>query len=226
MTLLEARNLSYHYSLAKQKINILEEVNCEINRGDIVFFHGASGAGKSTLMYLLSGLEKPSAGDVFINGESINKMSANTKAHMRNHELGFVFQHYGLMPELNVLENVLLPTQMQGKLSTAEAKQRAIQLLDQVGLGDRVKHLPKELSGGEQQRVAIARALVNQPSIIFADEPTGNLDEENSEKIMELLLNLAKQEQVALIIITHDIKWLERGTRAYQVGNHGITLTQ
>jgi len=223
MTLLEARNLSYHYSLAKQKINILEEVNCEINRGDIVFFHGASGAGKSTLMYLLSGLEKPSAGDVFINGESINKMSANTKANMRNHELGFVFQHYGLMPELNVLENVLLPTQMQGKLSTAEAKQRAIQLLDQVGLGDRVKHLPKELSGGEQQRVAIARALVNQPSIIFADEPTGNLDEENSEKIMELLLNLAKQEQVALIIITHDIKWLARGTASYQVGNHGIT---
>ncbi len=222
MTLLEARNLSYHYTLAKKKIDILKNVNCEINRGDIVFFHGASGAGKSTLMYLLSGLEKPSSGEVLIQGKSINTMSTNTKANMRNHELGFVFQHYGLMPELNVLENVLLPTQMQNKLSTKDAKQRALQLLEQVGLEDRIKHLPKELSGGEQQRVAIARSLVNKPSIIFADEPTGNLDEENSGKIMELLLNLAKQEQVALILITHDTRWLKRGSQCYQVGNHGI----
>ena len=225
-TLLEARNLSYHYTLAKKKITILDNVSCEINRGDIVFFHGASGAGKSTLMYLLSGLEKPAQGEVLMNGSSMNKMSATTKANMRNHELGFIFQHYGLMPELNVLENVLLPTQMQGKLTQEEAKKRAINLLKKVGLEDRIKHLPKELSGGEQQRVAIARSLVNQPSVIFADEPTGNLDEENSAKIMELLLDLAEQEQVALIIITHDVRWLKRGSHCYQVGNQGILASQ
>lgn len=206
---LTAHNLRQTYELGKEKLEVLRGIDLEVMRGEVLFLRGASGAGKSTLLYILAGLEKPMAGDVFFEKENLFKMNTNNLATLRNHHMGFVFQSYFLLPELTALENVLLPAMLAGK----PHEQKARALLDRVGLAKRIEHLPSQLSGGEQQRVAIARALINDPSILFADEPTGNLDGTTGASIIELLLSLAREENKTLIAVTHDPLLAAQGDR-------------
>jgi putative ABC transport system ATP-binding protein/lipoprotein-releasing system ATP-binding protein len=191
----------------------LRGIDLDLAPGESVFLCGASGAGKTTLLYTIAGLETPEAGTVEFEGRSLYGLSGNALARLRNERMGFVFQSYFLLPELTALENVLLPSMIGGKNTASRAKE----LLDRVGLKDRMDHLPAELSGGEQQRVAIARSLVNDPSILFADEPTGNLDSKNGEIIIALLLDLAKADGRTLAVVTHDDRLAARGDRLVRI---------
>jgi len=207
---IEAKGIHRSYSLAKKKVEVLRGIDVTIYQGERVFLCGASGAGKTTLMYTLAGLEEPQEGQVLIEGEDLYSMSRASQARFRNARMGFIFQNYFLLPELTALENVLIPGMIQG----VEAKERAESLLDTVGLAKRGHHLPAELSGGEQQRVAIARALVNSPSLIFADEPTGNLDSKNGEEVMRLLLGFAEELKTTVVVVSHDPDLAQQGDRA------------
>lgn len=195
-----ARNLRQTYDLGDTHLEVLRGVDLEVKRGEIIFLRGPSGAGKSTLLYILAGLEHPRAGSVEFEGFQLFALGGDKQALLRNRRMGFVFQSYFLLPELTALENVLLPAMLGG--SRSEKKARS--LLDRVGLSGRLDHLPSQLSGGEQQRVAIARALVNDPSILFADEPTGNLDAKTGAGIIDLLLELARQDGRTMVAVTHD----------------------
>ena len=181
----------------------------EVARGDSVFLCGASGAGKTTLLYTLAGLERPESGTVEFEGQRLYNGSSNWQARLRNEKMGFVFQGYFLLPELTALENVSLPALIRGRSTTEKAAEN----LHAVGLGERMHHLPAELSGGEQQRVAIARSLTNDPDIIFADEPTGNLDSKTGDAIVDLLLNVARERKKTLLVVTHDTRLAARGDR-------------
>ena len=181
----------------------------EVEQGEAVFLCGASGAGKTTLLYTLAGLERPESGTVEFEGRGFTQAAPRPRREMRNRKMGFVFQGYFLLPELTALENVMLPGMISGR---AEARPAEASLRD-VGLADRMHHLPAELSGGEQQRVAIARALTNNPDIIFADEPTGNLDSKTGDAIIDLLLELARSRKKTLLVVTHDSRLAERGDR-------------
>ncbi len=207
--MITATNLHRSYALGHKTIEVLHGLDLHINRGEKVFLCGPSGAGKTTLMYTLAGLEQPQAGKVVIDGQDIYALSQRRRALFRNKTMGFIFQNYMLMPELTALENASLATAVAGREATAQVSA----LLERVGLGDRLHHLPNELSGGEQQRVAIARALAHEPSLIFADEPTGNLDSRNGEQILDLLFNLADERGATLVIVTHDRSIAERGDR-------------
>jgi len=195
--------------MGARRIEVLRGISIEIARGEIVFICGASGAGKTTLMYTLAGLERPESGTVEFEGRNLYNGGSSSQARFRNQKMGFVFQGYFLLPELTALENVSLPRMIGRRSSTKSAEES----LDAVGLADRMQHLPAELSGGEQQRVAIARALTNDPEIIFADEPTGNLDSQSGQAIVELLLKLARARQKTLLIVTHDLTLAARGDR-------------
>ena len=197
---LRARGLFQTYDLGEAKLQVLKGVNLDVNKGEVVFLRGASGAGKSTLLYILAGLEHPREGSVEFEGEQLFALKGDREAMLRNRRMGFVFQSYFLLPELTALENVLLPSMLGGRKNESHARI----LLDRVGLSGRLDHLPSQLSGGEQQRVAIARALVNDPSILFADEPTGNLDAVTGAGIIELLLDLARQDGRTFVAVTHD----------------------
>ncbi len=210
---LSGRALRRSFQLGPRKIEVLRGIDVDIARGETVFLCGASGAGKTTLLYTLAGLETPEAGAVTFEGLDLYGASDTMRAKVRNERVGFVFQGYFLLPELTALENVLLPTMIAGKVRTDEAEST----LERVGLGGRLQHLPAELSGGEQQRVAIARALMNQPSIIFADEPTGNLDSKTGESIIELLLGIARERQTTLVVVTHDAALATRGDRRLEI---------
>lgn len=190
-------------------LHVLRGVELEVRAGEKVFLCGASGAGKTTLLYVLGGLERPDQGDVQVLGQSLYHAPPKKRAQTRNRTMGFVFQHYFLLPELTALENVLLPAMIGGRSSEARARE----LLDRVGLSQRLDHLPTELSGGEQQRVAIARALINDPAILFADEPTGNLDAATGTGVMEMLLSVVEESRKTLIVVTHDTRLAERGDR-------------
>jgi putative ABC transport system ATP-binding protein/lipoprotein-releasing system ATP-binding protein len=197
---LSSRGLRQTYDLGGERLDVLRGVELDVKRGEVVFLRGASGAGKSTLLYILAGLEHPREGSVQFEGEALFSMKSDRLAVLRNKRMGFVFQSYFLLPELTALENVMLPAMLGGKKST----EKAAGLLDRVGLSGRLDHLPSQLSGGEQQRVAIARALINDPSILFADEPTGNLDSATGAGIIDLLLGLARQDGRTFIAVTHD----------------------
>ena len=214
--LVEARGLGKTYTTGKRELTVLSEVNFAAQRGEFVALRGASGAGKSTLLHLLGGLDRPNRGEVIFGGENIAQLSNPALAHLRNVKMGFVFQAYHLFPEMNALENVCLPARI-ARVPADEAAARGRDLLQRVGLGGRMDHRPTELSGGEQQRVAIARALINQPEVIFADEPTGNLDSHTGEEIIELLLALRAERQTTFIIATHDAKVAERAPRVIQL---------
>ena len=188
---------------------MLHGLSLHVKRGERLFLCGPSGAGKTTLMYTLAGLEPPQQGEVLIDGQNIYDLSLRRRALFRNRMMGFIFQNYMLMPELTALENASLATAVAGR----EASDRVRGLLERVGLADRMDHLPNELSGGEQQRVAIARALANDPSIIFADEPTGNLDSRIGAQILDLLFGLAEEGNKTLVIVTHDRQIASRGDR-------------
>ena len=206
---LQARDVHRRYKLGAQELHVLRGMNLEVAPGEKVFLCGKSGAGKTTLLYVLGGLEKPTQGDVLVQGTSLYHVAAKQRSLTRNQMMGFVFQHYYLLPDLTALENVLLPAMISGR----NAELRARDLLDRVGLSERTGHLPTELSGGEQQRVAIARALINDPGILFADEPTGNLDAGTGGGVMDMLLGIVGEAQKTLIVVTHDTKLAERGDR-------------
>ncbi len=210
---LRARELRRSFQIGPRRIEVLRGVSLEVERGECVFLCGASGAGKTTLLYTLAGLERPESGEVEFEGRPLYRGGESALARLRNQKMGFVFQGYFLLPELTALENVMLPA-MIGRHAGKEA---CAQSLTAVGLGERINHLPPELSGGEQQRVAIARALTNDPDIIFADEPTGNLDSKTGEAIMDLLLNLARERGKTLVVVTHDQQLAERGDRTMRI---------
>jgi ABC-type lipoprotein export system ATPase subunit len=203
--LLSARGLKKNYAIGKRTLEVLRGVDVEIPRGDFLALRGASGAGKSTLLHLIGGLDTPNAGEIFFTGENLSRFSEGRLTDFRNRRVGFVFQSYHLLPELTALENVCLPGRV-ARLSASAVTRRANELLARVGLAERVDHKPSELSGGEQQRVAIARALINEPVLLLADEPTGNLDSHTGGEIMELLKSLRSEKQTTLVIATHDSK--------------------
>jgi ABC-type lipoprotein export system ATPase subunit len=208
-----AKEVYRSFKIGSRKIEVLRGISLEIHRGEAVFFCGASGAGKTTLLYTLGSLERPESGEVFFEGRKLYRNGSSVDARVRNERMGFVFQSYFLLPELTAVENVLVPSLIQNK----QRLDLAVQHLESVGLGDRLQHLPSELSGGEQQRVAIARALINDPAIIFADEPTGNLDTKNGEMIVELLLALAREKQKTLVVVTHDQRLASTGDRRIDI---------
>ncbi len=207
--MISAVNLHRSYAIGKKSIEILHGVDLRIAAGEKVFLCGPSGAGKTTLMYTLAGLETPQEGTVTIDGTDIYKLSATARSLFRNKNMGFIFQNYLLMPELTALENACLASAI-GKRPREDYVKG---LMERVGLSHRLNHLPGEMSGGEQQRVAIARALANDAPIIFADEPTGNLDRKNGEEVLELLFTLADEGKKTLVIVTHDEHIAARGDR-------------
>ena len=201
--LLEARGLGKHFPGSDGQISVLRGVDFKISRGESISIRGESGCGKSTLLNVLSGLEVADEGELIWNGQTASKRSLSWLAARRINYIGFVFQAYYLAPELNALENVLLGARIAGRVDRSVVD-RAEALLDKVGMSHRLKHNSTKLSGGERQRVAVARALINNPPLILADEPTGNLDEATGEAVMELLLNLVIEEQKSLVLVTHN----------------------
>jgi len=210
---IQADSLQRSFRLRKTKIEVLRGISLGIHMGETVFFCGASGAGKTTLLYTLAGLERPEGGSVEFEGQSLYAMGSDKLAALRNRRMGFIFQSYFLLPELTAVENVMLPSIICGK----PERKLAEALLERVGLGERMQHLPSELSGGEQQRVAIARSLINDPTILFADEPTGNLDPQTGESIIQLLLGVAREDRRTLLVVTHDQKLAQRGDRLLRI---------
>jgi ABC-type lipoprotein export system ATPase subunit len=211
--IIELKNVSRQYKLSRSNIvHAVQEVSLSIQEGEIVALVGASGSGKSTLMHLIGGLDRPSSGTIMVKGQSVGSLSEGKLAAYRNNVVGFVFQFFYLQPFLKVSRNIELPL-MFARTARATRKDPINQVIDAVGLGDRAGFLPKELSGGQMQRVAIARALVNKPSILLADEPTGNLDSKNSDGIMQLLQTMRQTLGTTMIIVTHDPKvaaWADR----------------
>jgi putative ABC transport system ATP-binding protein len=205
--LIEVRDLAKIYRLGSVEVPALQSVSFRIERGEVVAIMGQSGSGKSTLMNILGCLDLPTRGEYFLEGKNIAGMSEDELAAIRNQKIGFIFQQFNLLPRITIQRNVELPLTYNGRHggnSQKEISQCAADILTAVGLGDRLHHRPTELSGGQQQRVAIARALVNEPSLILADEPTGNLDSHTGEEIMELLLGLNRERGLTLILVTHD----------------------
>lgn len=207
--LLEAKNISKSFQKDKQELSVLKDVSLELKLGEELVLWGASGSGKTTLLHLLGGLENPSEGLVLFEGNNLAFLSDAERAEFRNKNLGFVFQFHHLLPLFSCLENVMMPLQIAG-IAKKEAAERAKSLLHQVGLEHRFDHFSDELSGGEQQRVAIARALIHRPKLILADEPTGNLDSENSKIVFDLLLKMNEEQHSALIVVTHNPLLAER----------------
>ncbi|MGO8676032.1 MAG: ABC transporter ATP-binding protein [Limisphaerales bacterium] len=214
--LLSAKGLCKTYLLGRRSLDVLRGVDIELRRGDFLTLRGASGSGKSTLLHLLGGLDSPTRGEVWLKGRNLAKLSRRELARARNQDVGFIFQAYYLLPELDALENVCLPARM-ARRPVAATEARARELLGRVGLAERLEHKPYELSGGEQQRVAIARALINEPALILADEPTGNLDSHTGEQIMQLLCALPDAKLTALIMATHDPRLAARAPRSIEL---------
>jgi len=202
--MIEARDVHKAYQMGRVTLPVLKGVSLQIERGAFVAIMGPSGAGKSTLLHCLAGLDTPTSGEVLWDGQAVSRASDAKRAAFRNRALGIVFQFYHLLPELSALENVALPGLVHGHRDHRQLRARASACLEQVGLGGRLRHRPGELSGGEQQRVAIARALVNQPEMLFCDEPTGNLDSQAGADVIELLVGLHRRQGLGLVLITHE----------------------
>ncbi|WP_432410657.1 ABC transporter ATP-binding protein [Rasiella sp. SM2506] len=205
--ILKINGLEKTYTSGSKQLTVLQNVSFEVEKGQTFSIVGPSGSGKTTLVGLCAGLDKPDAGTVELCGHHLNTLTEDERAQLRNTEVGFIFQNFQLLPTLTALENVSVPLELQG---AKDAVTRAKILLDKVGLADRAHHYPSQLSGGEQQRVALARAFSNRPTILFADEPTGNLDEETGEKVIQLLFQLNKDAGTTLVIISHDLDLANR----------------
>lgn len=201
--MLEIKNLTKTYNSGSHSLTVLDHVSFKIESGETFSIVGPSGSGKTTLLGLCAGLDRASEGSVILNGIALDSLSEDERAAVRNDHVGFIFQNFQLIPTLTALENVMIPLELQGENG---AKKRAEDLLERVGLGDRKNHYPTQLSGGEQQRVSLARAFSNNPKILFADEPTGNLDEETSEKVEALLFDLNRDMGTTLVLVTHDLE--------------------
>lgn len=213
---LQATGLTKSYSLGRRTLEVLRSVDLTVARGEFLALRGASGAGKSTLLHLLGGLDRPDAGEVTVGPQRLAALSATQLTLFRNRHVGFIFQSYHLLPELDALENVALPARM-ARVPAGDARARARELLRRVGLAERLEHLPPELSGGEQQRVALARCLINEPDVILADEPTGNLDSRTGTAVLELLLELRAERGTTLVIATHDTSVAARAQRVVEM---------
>ncbi|MBZ0332839.1 ABC transporter ATP-binding protein [Marinobacter sp. AL4B] len=212
--MLRVSGLTHKVSLETDTLTILQGVNLEINRGESVAIVGRSGSGKTTLLGLLAGLDTPSEGTVELDGAEISRLTEDERAKLRARRVGFVFQSFQLLPALSALENVMLPLELAG---IEAPHQRARDLLERVGLGERLNHTPRQLSGGEQQRVAIARAFASEPSILFADEPTGNLDNRTGQSVSDLLMDLNREQGATLVMVTHDERLAARCNRTFHI---------
>jgi len=214
--ILSARNLTKSYSIGKRTLEVLRNISLDVTPGEFLALRGASGAGKSTLLHLVGGLDSPNAGEIIFRGQNVARFSESELTRFRNRRAGFVFQSYHLLPELTALENVCLPARV-ARTAPETAEKRGRELLQRVGLRERIDHKPYELSGGEQQRVAIARALINEPELLLADEPTGNLDSQTGSEIIDLLKNLRTEKNMTLIIATHDAKVAANAQRVIEL---------
>ena len=202
--ILTGNNITKTYQDGKTTTNVLNHLDISINSGERIAIVGTSGSGKSTLLHILGGLDVPTSGEVWLHGQRINDLNETQRGELRNQHLGFIYQFHHLLAEFTAIENVAMPLLMRKSVPIAVARQQSIELLEKVGLGHRLTHRPGELSGGERQRVAIARALVTKPSLILADEPTGNLDYANAQAVFEILSELQKDFDTALLMVTHD----------------------
>ncbi len=223
--ILEVRDLIKQFDQSDEIITAVNHVNMKIYEGEFVAIVGASGSGKSTLLHLLAGLDRPNAGQIFIRGQNITAMTSDELGAFRGDFIGMVFQSHNLIPQFTALENILIPTMMRNK-SDYSAENSLRKLVSSLGIADRLHHLPSELSGGQQQRVAIARALINMPLIVFADEPTGNLDRANADEVLELLLETKRVIGQTLVMVTHDMAIAERADRVFTMENGYLTLTK
>jgi lipoprotein-releasing system ATP-binding protein len=220
-SLVSARAVSKTYDLGRRSLTVLRDLSLSVRRGEFIALRGASGAGKSTLLHLLGGLDTPDGGEIWFAGQNLSRLSGAELAGLRRTRVGFVFQAFHLLPELDALENVCLPARV-ARLPAKEAEARGRNLLQRVGLQDRVEHRPAELSGGERQRVALARALINEPDLILADEPTGNLDSHTGAEIIGLLCSLVAERQTTLVIATHDATVASRAPRVVNLADGQI----
>jgi len=227
-TVIQVENLVKAYQLGKVRIPALRGISFDVAKGEFLVVMGPSGSGKTTLLNLLGAIDKPASGRIFVDGRDITTLSEGELTKLRRHKIGFIFQFYNLIPSLTAIENVELPMLTAG-VSRKDASKRAFQLLETVGLGERVGHLPDELSGGEQQRVAIARALANKPSVILADEPTGDLDTKTGMEVVQILHDSSKKENATVIVVTHDPMVSEKADRILHmrdgqiIGQKGLT---
>ena len=222
MALIELRNITKTYFLGEMDVPVLKGISLDIEKGDYVALMGASGSGKSTLMNILGCLDRQTGGDYFFEGEELGRASGDHRARVRNKKIGFVFQSFNLLPRTSALENVIMPlSYTAGDLSRKECRERGLAALDRVGLSDRVGHYPSQLSGGQQQRVAIARALINQPPVLFADEPTGNLDSHTSIEVMKMFDELSAQG-ITVILVTHSMEIAEYARRVVRISDGEI----
>jgi putative ABC transport system ATP-binding protein len=218
-TILDIKNISKTYQSAHHSLTVLDKINFSINKGDTVAITGPSGSGKTTLLGLCAGLDQASNGSVTLNKIVLDSLNEDERAAVRNQYVGFIFQNFQLLPTLTALENVMVPLELRG---AKNIKTHALSLLDKVGLANRINHYPVQLSGGEQQRVSLARAFSNQPALLFADEPTGNLDVETSEKVIKLLFDLNKDAGTTLVIVTHDLELAARTNRIIKIKGGNI----
>ena len=216
------KNIFKSFKHESEDMPVLDNINLSISKADRLAITGASGAGKSTLLQLLAGLDKPSQGNIFIDDIDLHSIKPIEQSKIRLNSFGFVYQFHHLLEDLNVYENILIPQQLKYGSDLNKSANKVIRILDQLGLSSRSKHLPWKLSGGEKQRVAIARAIVNNPSFLFLDEPTGNLDDENSHLVQELILQLADEHNIALILSTHDTNFANKMNTVYKIDNRNI----
>jgi len=216
MQIIEAKNLNKTFKMGDLDIEVLKDINLSIESGEFVSIMGPSGSGKSTLLYLIGGLDKPTSGSVKIKGNELSEMKDKEQSIMRRRDIGFVFQFYNLIPNLSVEENVILPVLLDGK-KLKDYRSKLDDILEVVGLADRRTHTPRELSGGQQQRVAIARALVNEPDIILADEPIGNLDTKTGTEVMQLLQRINREKKKTIVQVTHSKEAADYGNRIINV---------
>lgn len=221
--ILKINGLEKTYTSGDKKLTVLQNISFEVEKGQTFSIVGPSGSGKTTLLGLCAGLDEPNGGSVELCGAVLNKLNEDERAALRNREVGFIFQNFQLLPTLTALENVSVPLELQG---SGNAGKTAMELLDKVGLADRFHHYPSQLSGGEQQRVALARAFANSPSILFADEPTGNLDDETGEKVIQLLFDLNKEAGTTLVIISHDMELANRTQQILRLKGGKILTNQ
>jgi putative ABC transport system ATP-binding protein len=213
-SILDIKNVSKIYQSGNHSLTVLNDINFSISKGETVAITGPSGSGKTTLLGLCAGLDRASSGSVVLSGVALDNLSEDERAAVRNQYVGFIFQNFQLLPTLTALENVMVPLELRGEKNS---KSFALDLLAKVGLADRADHYPVQLSGGEQQRVSLARAFSNKPALLFADEPTGNLDAETSEKIIKLLFDLNKDAGTTLVIVTHDLDLAARTNRIIKI---------
>lgn len=221
--ILNVRNLGKTYTSGSKKLTVLDDVSFDVEEGATFAIVGPSGSGKTTLLGLCAGLDSPDSGTVELCGTELNTLSEDERALLRNKKVGFIFQNFQLLPTLTALENVIVPLELQGAKNAGKV---GMELLDKVGLADRFHHYPSQLSGGEQQRVALARAFSNKPSILFADEPTGNLDEDTGEKVVQLLFDLNQEAGTTLIIVSHDLDLAKRNQRILRLKGGKIMANQ